>query len=253
MFLLVCFLEPRSFLSGSRDDDSEEYEYMNKQSRLLSLSPRCSTAEPPQGGAAELKHSKSPRCSTSKSPAAPAEQQKQKDTIEYEYMDTRSMVLDPKEPQSATWRKEDPTTAKEEKEEDYEYMNKQPRLTKSLSMLRNHSKLQMESERTGKAASVEDLGSNGPESENTAPDQQEYEEMDAFALPEDSEDHGINMTPPEKAPEYQNFPETEKASEKGRVNGFVKTRAGAREQDHSFDNPDYWHSRLFLKPDAVRT
>ncbi|XP_058867434.1 receptor tyrosine-protein kinase erbB-3 isoform X1 [Acipenser ruthenus] len=245
--------EPRSSLSGSRDDDSEEYEYMNKQSRLLSLSPRCSTAEPPQGGAAELKQSKSPRCSTSKSPAAPAEQQKQKDTVGYEYMDTRCVVLDPKEPQSATWRKEDPTTAKEEKEEDYEYMNKQPRLTKSLSMLRNSSKPQMESERTGKAASVEDLGSNGPESENTAPDQQEYEEMDAFALPEDSEDHGINMTPPEKAPEYQNFPETEKAREKGRVNGFVKMRAGAREQDHSFDNPDYWHSRLFLKPDAVRT
>ena len=62
---------------------------------------------------------------------------------------------------------------------------------------------------------------------------QEYEEMDGF--PERS--YGCEQ------PEYQNLPtkELDVAQEMG------------SSMCASFDNPDYWHSRLFLKPDAIRT
>lgn len=40
-----------------------------------------------------------------------------------------------------------------------------------------------------------------------------------------------------------------------RMNAYMKVRAGVGEPSNntSFDNPDYWHSRLLLKPDTVRT
>lgn len=62
--------------------------------------------------------------------------------------------------------------------------------------------------------------------------------------------------------DYQNLPVKGRAvSEEtgsGRcagIGGYIKVCAGIREpgSNTSFDNPDYWHSRLFLKPDAVRT
>ncbi|XP_054647638.1 receptor tyrosine-protein kinase erbB-3b isoform X2 [Dunckerocampus dactyliophorus] len=39
------------------------------------------------------------------------------------------------------------------------------------------------------------------------------------------------------------------------IGGYIKVCAGMGEpgSSSSFDNPDYWHSRLFLKPDALRT
>lgn len=61
---------------------------------------------------------------------------------------------------------------------------------------------------------------------------EEYEDMDRFPR----RSHGCEQ------PEYQNLPlsRLEEAQETGSVCS-------------SFDNPDYWHSRLFLKADAIRT
>lgn len=62
--------------------------------------------------------------------------------------------------------------------------------------------------------------------------------------------------------EYENLPVKEWTSpeEVGGVRctgieKYIKVCAGIGEPGSStaFDNPDYWHSRLFLKPDAVRT
>ncbi|XP_077428883.1 receptor tyrosine-protein kinase erbB-3b isoform X2 [Vanacampus margaritifer] len=57
--------------------------------------------------------------------------------------------------------------------------------------------------------------------------------------------------------DYQNLPVKGEAGN-GRcagIGGYIKVCAGMGEpgSSSSFDNPDYWHSRLFLKPDAVRT
>ena len=62
---------------------------------------------------------------------------------------------------------------------------------------------------------------------------QEYEEMDGF--PERS--RGCEQ------PEYQNLP----------GKGLDVAQEMGSSMCASFDNPDYWHSRLFLKPDAIRT
>ncbi|KAM9785522.1 receptor tyrosine-protein kinase erbB-3b [Neosynchiropus ocellatus] len=60
--------------------------------------------------------------------------------------------------------------------------------------------------------------------------------------------------------DYQNVPveEREEPEEGGAcrcvgIGGYIKVRAGVGEAGASFDNPDYWHSRLLLQPDAVRT
>lgn len=81
---------------------------------------------------------------------------------------------------------------------------------------------------------------------------EEYEEMATFgAVPAGWEQ-----------PDYQNLPVKGSAvSEEvgsgrcGGIGGYIKVCAGIGEpgSSTSFDNPDYWHSRLFVKPDAVRT
>ncbi|XP_074537587.1 receptor tyrosine-protein kinase erbB-3b isoform X2 [Halichoeres trimaculatus] len=62
--------------------------------------------------------------------------------------------------------------------------------------------------------------------------------------------------------DYQNLPVKGRAvtdelgsSRCDGIGGYIKVCAGIGEpgSNTSFDNPDYWHSRLFIKPDAVRT
>lgn len=81
---------------------------------------------------------------------------------------------------------------------------------------------------------------------------EEYEEMTRF---------GVVSNGWEQA-DYQNLPVKGRAvcEEMGSgrcagIGGYIKVCAGMGEpgSNTSFDNPDYWHSRLFLKPDAVRT
>ncbi|XP_029012955.1 receptor tyrosine-protein kinase erbB-3b isoform X2 [Betta splendens] len=61
--------------------------------------------------------------------------------------------------------------------------------------------------------------------------------------------------------DYQNLPVKGRAVCEDRgggrcmgIGGYIKVCAGMGDpsSNTSFDNPDYWHSRLFLKPDAVR-
>uniref|UniRef100_A0A3P8VDG6 Receptor protein-tyrosine kinase n=1 Tax=Cynoglossus semilaevis TaxID=244447 RepID=A0A3P8VDG6_CYNSE len=63
-------------------------------------------------------------------------------------------------------------------------------------------------------------------------------------------------------PEYQNFPvkalavcEEVGGGRCAGIRGYIKVCAGIGEPgaNTSFDNPDYWHSRVFLNTDAVRT
>ncbi|XP_015241974.1 PREDICTED: receptor tyrosine-protein kinase erbB-3-like [Cyprinodon variegatus] len=80
---------------------------------------------------------------------------------------------------------------------------------------------------------------------------EEYEEMSGSG--EEPGEWGL--------PEYENLPPKARAvpgEESDRCAGigeYIKVCAGIGEpgSNTSFDNPDYWHSRLFLKPDAVRT
>ncbi len=58
--------------------------------------------------------------------------------------------------------------------------------------------------------------------------------------------------------DYQNFPVKGRPvvgeePQKTGLESFIKVCAGVEAQNTSFDNPDYWHSRLFHKQDAVCT
>lgn len=58
--------------------------------------------------------------------------------------------------------------------------------------------------------------------------------------------------------DYQNIslngrPVVGEESQKPGLRSFIKVCTGVEAQNTSFDNPDYWQSRLFHKQDAVCT
>ncbi|XP_069053576.1 receptor tyrosine-protein kinase erbB-3 isoform X2 [Lepisosteus oculatus] len=271
----------RGSLGTLGDPDSEEYEYMNKQTRLLPLASVASTAEPPPEGARDQKpHRKSqpsPECSAKDLPPGgdresdelldcndrqpPAgrdrvqkrrrqlsvspdhsggesqqegdggsEQQQEQEAVEYEYMDIRSEELDCRSSRDCVGRKEDRAAAAEDGEKRVEPEEEA-----------GGDKEGGEDEQEGDAEEEEDyqyMNKQPRLRKALRGEADEYEQMDSLPLVE-----------------YQNLAEGGRRGRPGELGGFVKVRAGVGEPgaDRSFDNPDYWHSRLFLKPDAVRT
>uniref|UniRef100_A0A8C7F2T1 Receptor protein-tyrosine kinase n=1 Tax=Oncorhynchus kisutch TaxID=8019 RepID=A0A8C7F2T1_ONCKI len=115
-------------------------------------------------------------------------------------------------------------------EDDYHYTNRQPKLRQAL---RSREGLRMQ---------------RGGEGEVD-----EYEDMDSLAAPGAGD-----------PVEYENLQGEGEGVVEGMggqhtgMGAFVKVRAGVGVGepgggDRSFDNPDYWQSRLFLKPNAVST
>ncbi|KAJ8258974.1 hypothetical protein COCON_G00179860 [Conger conger] len=253
------------------------------QSRRQNMSPRpsltCSTQLYPAGGDAAERHSHSgytdcravepPRVrlmldSDGNSPSSTTDdesvedgcrQSRESEDVEYEYMDlcsggSRSGSTGSKrdvETMGAALVEKDrevevEVEVEEEEEEedggneqqdteDYHYVNKQPRLR---PMLRGRGGLTVQGPVGGAGA--------------VAGEVYEYEEMDSLVAPPGGGDHS----------EYENLADSGAVAAPEGVRrsgaGYLKLHAGMGESgDHSFDNPDYWHSRLFLKADAVRT
>ncbi|XP_013988257.1 receptor tyrosine-protein kinase erbB-3 isoform X4 [Salmo salar] len=268
-----------SYPSGpSEDNDSacEEYEYMNKQAFMMTLSPRQQPGHSKDGQ--WLKMNKRQRSSlpsldteytectghrTSAGenrggqtkneelqdyefPALNSDSDKIEESgsgdVEYEYMDIRSVGPE------ASERPDDPPTRvvphpgatpkqrmrgerKVEEvdneyveEDDYHYTNRQPKLRQAL---RSREGLRMQ---------------RGGEGEVD-----EYEDMDSLAAPGAGD-----------PVEYENLQGEGEGvvraigGQRTGMGAFVKVRAGVGVGepggDCSFDNPDYWQSRLFLKP-----
>nr|XP_014354429.1 PREDICTED: receptor tyrosine-protein kinase erbB-3 [Latimeria chalumnae] len=210
--------------STSKFMEGQEYEYMNKRS---SKSSSPESTEETHKGESGLKGS---------------EQQA------YEHMDT-SLIRTPHSPQ-------DQDTPKQEEEEDYEYMNKQPILCKSLNGDKIHKYQSVPQQPTEDNYFYTNRDPDEKESGKLIPntvlldastvlDQQEYEIMDTVASQLDSAEQGL---------EYQNLPSPRKGQ--AHQNGYVKVgRAVPSLEDSTdcaFDNPDYWHSRLFTRSDAQR-
>ncbi|KAI1891148.1 hypothetical protein AGOR_G00161890 [Albula goreensis] len=165
----------------------------------------------------------------------------EQEAVEYEYMDICSgrnrttgtaSKKDPETMGTATMEREGEARMEEveadgseqQDDEDYHYMNKQPRLRPTLR---------------GRGVREQGLGGGAREGEAY-----EYEEMDSLAV----SPNGGDRT------EYENLEVAAGGVRCSGVGGYLKLHTGGAEvSDHSFDNPDYWHSRLFLKPDAVRT
>ncbi|XP_034726500.1 receptor tyrosine-protein kinase erbB-3a isoform X1 [Etheostoma cragini] len=235
------------------DPDEEEYEYMNKQTCLTAVSPRHSSHWPkPNKKRSSSVSSAVTACSGDTTSSVEVRgghtrsnynsdsEQQESNEVEYEYMDIRGEkdecppVPDP--PSAPTPLSKGREVELEEKEEEdeyvedsnYHYTNRQPKLRQAL---RERKELKIEGRDEGEAY--------------------EYEDMDSFAA-----------LRPGDAVVYHNL----QREGEGAVGGteahrsgfepYVKVRAGVWEPaagDKSFDNPDYWHSRMFLKPKAVPT
>lgn len=162
------------------------------------------------------------------------------DEVQYEYMDIRGSEKDenppihdpPLPPTPARIRDRQVEDEEDEYVEDsnYHYTNRQPKLRQALQD-RKQLKIQ---------------GRDEDEAD-------EYEDMDCFGAQR-----------PGDSVVYQNVQregEGAVGGTEGHRSGFgsyVKVRAGVRvgeaaAGDRSFDNPDYWHSRIFLKSEAVPT
>ncbi|CAB1353776.1 unnamed protein product [Coregonus sp. 'balchen'] len=276
-----------SYPSGpSEDHDSacEEYEYMNKQACMMSLSPRQQPGHSKDGQWLKMKkrqrsslpspdteytectghrtsagenrggQTKNEEHQDYESPALNSDSDKIEERgsgdVEYEYMDIRSVgpeaserpdyppprvVPHPGATPKQRMRGEREVEEEEEEDEyveedDYHYTNRQPKLRQAL---RGREGLRMQ---------------RGGEGEVD-----EYEDMDSLAAPGAGD-----------PVEYENL-QGEGEGVVGGMGGqrtgmgaFVKVRAGVGVGepgggDRSFDNPDYWQSRLFLKPNAVST
>lgn len=238
----------KSQSSGLLDDpDDEDYEYMNKKTpvshrqnnlkpnkkRTSSISSQVTAYSSDTTSSVEVRrgHTRSKDNSDS--------EQQGSDDVQYEYMDIRGREKDenppahdpPLPPTPAKIRDRQVEDEEDEYVEDsnYHYTNRQPKLRKALQD--RQLKIQGKDEDEG----------------------DEYEDMDCFG----ARRCGDRVV-------YQNMQREGEGAVGGTdvhrsgIDSYVKVRAGVRvgetvAGDRSFDNPDYWHSRIFLKPEAVPT
>lgn len=169
-------------------------------------------------------------------------------TGRYEYMDIRRS--DSTEGEDPTWERRGSQTSGVEREE----------TDKKVEVLKKGHKAEEVEEKYHITSQQPTLQGNLGSMVMPKPDVltagvekvEEYEEMTTS---------GVVSSGWEQA-DYQNLPVMGRAvceemgsSRCAGIQGYIKVCAGMGEpgSNTSFDNPDYWHSRLFLKPDAVRT
>ncbi|XP_067443578.1 receptor tyrosine-protein kinase erbB-3a isoform X1 [Thunnus thynnus] len=251
----------KSHSSGLLGD--EEYEYMNKQTCVSPVSSRhnhhlkdnahwlktnkkhtSSVSSQATACSGDITLSLEGRGGQMRNNQSSDSEQRESQEVEYEYMDIRVSdkeesppahdPLPPPPPLPQTQARLGGEVEDEEEEDEYvedsnyHYTNRQPKLRQALQ---DQKELKIQGKDEGEVY--------------------EYEDMDCFAavLPGD-------------AVVYQNMQRQGEGAAGGTdahaFERYVKVRAGVgvgepAAGDRSFDNPDYWHSRMFLKPNAVPT
>ncbi|MEQ2194353.1 hypothetical protein XENOCAPTIV_027922, partial [Xenoophorus captivus] len=230
----------KSYSLGLLDDSGdEEYEYMNKQTpvsqrhkphllrsskrRTYSLSSQATTYSQDTTLSIDVRG----RQTTSKN--KPDSTQQGSKEVQYEYMDIRCNDCEeappehapPKPPILPRMRGE----AKEGEEDEYVESGDYQQPTHQQAVADNKE----------------------PCSDNNEAD--EYEDMGCFAASPTADDAVV----------YQNMQREGERAVGGTGTGFdphVRVRNGAGElaaTEKSFDNPGYWHSKMFLKPNVMPT
>lgn len=156
------------------------------------------------------------------------ERQPQEPVVEYEYMDIRTETLPEHQQNTAgetvatsNVRTSNPdATTSDVREAVYQNLSDLPRLTTTQSRRQRVSEDSHSNTRLG-----------------------EYVDMEASGNPCCEGDQ----------PEYQNIPVKGRPVVGEDLRSCMKVYKGIEEQSTSFDNPDYWHSRLFHKQDTVCT
>lgn len=164
----------------------------------------------------------------------------------YEYMDIRR--CDSTEGEDKVWEESGGQTSDAGMEErnQIEEVFKNEHKDEEEEMYHNTNKQPLRGDLSGAVLPRPDVLTAGVENV------EEYEEMTRLGL----------VPSGWKQADYQNLPvkgrtvtEEMSSSRCAGIGGYIKVCAGIGEpgSNTSFDNPDYWHSRLFIKPDAVRT
>ncbi|CAJ1051062.1 receptor tyrosine-protein kinase erbB-3a isoform X1 [Xyrichtys novacula] len=239
----------KSHSTGLLDDtDDEEYQYMNKQTCATSLSPKknshcmkpnkkrtSSLSSQATAYSGDTTLSVEARGHSGTSQSSDSVQQGMNE-VEYEYMDIRGSEKEESPPAYHPPPPPPEQTAREVEEDEYveesnyHYMNRQPKLRETLQ---DREEIKMQERGMGEVY--------------------EYEDMDSFAT-----------LRPGDAVVYQNMQrgaDGAAGNSELHQSGFepylkVRTGVGVGEPasgDRSFDNPDYWHSRMYLKPKVVST
>uniref|UniRef100_A0A8C3A286 Receptor protein-tyrosine kinase n=1 Tax=Cyclopterus lumpus TaxID=8103 RepID=A0A8C3A286_CYCLU len=234
----------KSHSSGLLDDpDEEEYEYMNKQTCVTAVSPRHSSHRlKPNKKRTSSVSSQATACSgdTTSSVWVRGDQtrsnnnfdseQQESNEVEYEYMDIRGNEKDEIPPVPDTRPPSTGMGREVEEEEEQE-----------------------EEEEKAKEKEKEEEDEYDEDEDEDEDEAYEYEDMDSFVA-----------LRPGDAVVYHNLQRKgegavgDTEAHRSGFEPYVKVRAGVgvgepTAGDRSFDNPDYWHSRMFLKPNAVPT
>ena len=238
------------------DPDEEDYEYMNKQTAASRAAAKLPGAPLKDSGSwVQMKDLGGHPPPREDRDALRGSSTEDRASLEYEYMDIRgsegeeSLPLQKHEapPRTAAPENVSREVLQEVEEEDdyqeaednYQYTNRQPKLRQALEQRKEGT---------------------GPGRGQREPC--EYEDMNSLSGERGADEMAVyqNLAGGEEEEE-----EEERAAGHGteglRASGidpYVKVRAGAAigepgGVDRSFDNPDYWHSRMFLKSNAVRT
>ncbi|XP_076870273.1 receptor tyrosine-protein kinase erbB-3a [Brachyhypopomus gauderio] len=254
-------------LLEARGAAEEEYEYMNNQKLPLRYknrscgqqptSARSSTSRPAwghsfpgarhpnerlsmdsesSGGASQSSLDERSRSEAELVSSEPEYAEADMDLRVYEYMDIRSgpgMAAPLTSPRvnclmpDAQLSPPESLVEDEDEEEDYQYTNHQPRLRHSLMA----------------------QGCNGGGGE-----MYEYEEMDSLVVRSNSAVYqNLRMDGQQEGARTQG--DRSRSQPTLGLGPYVNVCAGVGNKggDRSFDNPDYWHSRLYSKANAVRT
>ncbi|XP_037227175.1 LOW QUALITY PROTEIN: receptor tyrosine-protein kinase erbB-3 [Falco rusticolus] len=185
------------------------------------VTPNCAGREPDPAGGSVLEPEEEYEYMNRRPggpPGAPPPRPASLEELGYEYMEVGS---EPGAPPGAP-------PARGQEEEDYEYMNKQPRLSRSLGSV---------------------VGGPGPRQEGGPPRHDGYTDMrPGEAPPAPEEEQGYEEMEAVLAPRCPGC-----RGPPGPPTPCMKPLRSLEASDCAFDNPDYWHSRLFAKADAQRT
>uniref|UniRef100_UPI0037E88292 receptor tyrosine-protein kinase erbB-3b n=1 Tax=Semicossyphus pulcher TaxID=241346 RepID=UPI0037E88292 len=165
----------------------------------------------------------------------------------YEYMDIRR--CDSTEGENPAWERRGSQTSAEGTEETdqiVEVLKKEHKEEEEEEKCHNTNKQPLQGDQSEMVMPRPDVLTAGGE------EVEEYEEMTRLGVVPGGWEEADYQNLPVKG---RSVPEETGSSRCAGIGGYIKVCAGMGEpgSNTSFDNPDYWHSRLFIKPDAVRT
>lgn len=245
--------------------DVQEYELMNKQPPRISTSPTdstdgssalCNPSSPASPYTCSILPQKRDTDSTQTEQSDNGTSLPEGDSVEsaaaaaceYSLVGRETCTTDENKSESSPVEEEPPTEPQpQEAVVEYEYMDIRIEINQQNSPASSPGEVESDS----REAIYQNVSARHKENEDSdlTTRHSEYVDMEAS---------GRTGSEDRDQVDYQNFPVKGRPvvgeePQKAGLRSYIKVCAGVEAQNTSFDNPDYWHSRLFHKQDAVCT